>query len=219
MHIPDGFLDTKTWVTLTAVSGTAMAWGVTSKDNPFAGGKILIQVDSALDFAMGTDTYDPDGGESEETDVLSFGVGVHGGYFVVKGLEIGPVFRYSYNRFTDEDDNVTSSGEYLGALQIGYFLATPVPVHPWITVEGGYAGMFAMNDPDEGNSTENQAGGYAVRPSIGLAFFFTDKFAITPGAYYQYTALAGTDDSSGKDVDYDLTTSRYGFEIGVAGIF
>ncbi len=201
-----------------AFSGTALAFGVTDKDDPFASGKWLIGLSSGLDFGMGTDTYEPDEGDDVDTDVMNFNFGAAGGYFVLPGWEIGPVFRYDYERVTDEDDNITGASAYLFGIQTGYYYATPVPVHPFINLELGYAGRSTSFEPDEGDETSNSAGGLGLRPSVGAAFFFTDKIALTPALYYDYRSLSGSDDTSGDDMDYDATETRFGFQIGLIGV-
>ncbi len=200
-------------------AGSALAFGVTDKDDPFASGKWLLGLASGLDFGMGTDTYEPDDGDETETDVMSFNIGISGGYFVLPGWEIGPVVRYDFNRSADEDDNITSSGDYLAGIQTGYYYATPVPVHPFVNVEFGYAGRFTNLEPDEGDETSDSAGGIGLRPSIGAVFFFTDKIALTPSLYYQYTSLSGTDDTSGSEFDYDASSNRFGLQLGLTSIF
>lgn len=200
-------------------SGSALAWGVTAKDDPFASGKVFLGLSSGLDFGMGTDTYEPEDGDEVETDVMQFGIGATGGYFVLKGWEIGLAARYDYGRTTDEDDNIASTGDFLIGIQTGYYYATPIPVHPFINVEAGYAGRFTNFEPDEGDETSDSAGGFAVRPSLGAVFFFSDEIALAPSFYYQYTALSGTDDTTGTEFDYDASSSRLGFQLGLIGIF
>ena len=201
-----------------ALSGSALAFGVTDKDDPFASGKWLIGLSSAMDFGMGSDSYEPDDGDEVETDVINFNFGAAGGYFVLQGWEIGPVLRYDYERTTDEDDNITGVSDYLVGIQTGYYYATPVPVHPFVNLELGYAGRSVNYEPDEGDETSDSAGGFAMRPSLGAAFFFTRAVALTPSLYYQYTSLSGTDDMSGDEFDYDETISRFGLQIGIIGI-
>ncbi|NLH47294.1 MAG: outer membrane beta-barrel protein [Myxococcales bacterium] len=204
---------------LLMMTGSSFAWGVTAKDNPFAAGKFMLNLSSGLDFGMGTDTFEPEDGDEVETDIAQFGAGVQGGYFILKGWELGPALRYDYRSVTDEDDNITSTSEAFAGIQTGYYYATPIPVHPFINVEVGYDYQGLNNEPDEGDSTSDTAGGFAVRPSLGAVFFFADEIALTPSVYYQYTSLSGTDDTSGTEFDYDATSSRFGLQIGLTGIF
>ena len=200
-------------------AGSAAAFGVTAKDDPFASGRWFLGASSGLDFGMGTDIVEPEDGGKTETDVLQFGLGIYGGYFVLKGWELGPTVRYDYGSTTDENDNVTTTGSYLAGLQTGYYYAMPVPFHPFFNIEMGYAGRSIVLDPEKGDSTSDIAGGFAVRPSLGAAFFFTDKIALTPSFYFQHTALYGTDDTSGSEYNYDAASSRFGFQVGLIGIF
>ncbi|HPM77532.1 MAG TPA: outer membrane beta-barrel protein [bacterium] len=200
-------------------SSSAFAWGVTAKDNPFAAGKWMINFNTGFDIGMGTDSYELEDEDAVDTDMVELGFGLNGGYYILKGWEIGPAFRYAYDKSTDEDDNAVSASDYMFGIQTGYYYATPVPIHPFINVEAGYAGRSVNYSPDEGDETSDSAGGFAVRPSLGAVFFFSDKFALTPSLYYQYIAYSGTDDTSGDELDYDLTSSRFGFQLGLTGIF
>lgn len=200
-------------------AGSAFAKGVTAQDNPFASGKWYLGLGSGLGIGGGSDTYEPEDQEEVKTNLLDVNFGAQLGYFVLPGWEVGLALRYDYGRVSDEDDNIVSTNDYLLGIQTGYYYAMPVPIHPFINVEAGYAGQATNNEPDEGDETSDTAGGFAVRPSLGALFFFTDDLALAPSFYYQYTGLSGTDDTTGEEFDYDVSSSRFGFQLSLLGIF
>jgi len=199
-------------------AGSAFAKGVTAQDKPFDAGHWYLGLGSGLDFGGGSDTYEPEDQDEVKTNLLNFNFGAQLGYFVLPGWEVGVALRYDYERVSDEDDNIVANNDYLLGIQTGYYYALPAPIHPFINVEAGYAGRSTNNEPDEGDETSDTAGGFAVRPSLGALFFFTDDLALAPAFYYQYTGLSGTDDTSGTEFDYDASSSRFGFQLSLLGI-
>lgn len=185
-------------------------------------GHIFLSGSTNLDLAFGTDTMEPDGGSSVDTDHTEIGLGTRVGYFVIKGWEIGLGLNYDSDKATVDvagTETVTTSSEMLIGLQTAYFFNLSGAIDPYGALLIGYSSRSTEVEPDGGTSTTDEASGfpaYEIEAGVNIQVA-SGRVGIAPALFYRGYSRAGTTDAGGTDADYDESGSRFGFKVAVNG--
>jgi hypothetical protein len=182
-------------------------------------GSVMLGGDADFSLALGSRKVEPDGEDDMKSDLMDFGLGALGGYFVIPNLEVGGLLTVDYSK-DDGDDEETKETTWLIGPQVGYFH----PVGGNISVFGlgalGYAKMTIETEEtvnNNKNKTEITSGGFFFEPRGGVVFHLNNKMGIFASLFFRYTKGSGDWDGGDESVDIDVTETRYGLKAGILG--
>ena len=205
-------------VLLFAFAGTALA-----SEKRIKQGDIVVGGAADFGLAMGSQTITPEEGDDITSSTLGFGLEGWMGYFVIDGLEIGPMLGFGYDKLTQDeagqtvdDDLVTTTTSYDIGAQIGYFLDVGSVAVPYGMLRFAYAGASMSVDNGDVESTSDFTG-FLVGPKLGANIFLLNTVALDLGLFLDYRSRTNTFDSgaSGADsIDTDFVNMDYGLALG-----
>ena len=186
----------------------------------FESGTFMVGGDFSFRLAGGSTDIEPDEGEEQTTDHFYFDLSGLGGYFVIDGLEIGPLVDFGYQ--SDEDDaGKTKTTDWSIAAQIAYFyrVAGRFSIFPMASV--GYVSYKQEFEPDAENAQDQSVdhSGFAFELRGGAMYGINRHLGVTGALYYRYYTGSGTQDNGQADNDFDITSSEYGIRLGLLGFF
>jgi len=187
----------------------------------FDRGDFLVGGDFNFRLAGGSTTIEPDQGDKQETDHFWFDLSGLAGYFVIHGLEIGPMIDIGYQ--TDEDDaGKTSTTDWSLGVQGGYFYHVVDRLSLFAMMGVGYVSYTQEFNPDA-RGAQNQSvdhSGFGLEPRLGAMYGISRRLGLTAALYYRYYFNgSGTQDNGNASADFDISSSEYGLKIGLAGFF
>jgi hypothetical protein len=180
-------------------------------------------------------------------NIASIEPSIYGGYFVMKGLEIGPIVTLAYMQNTNEiktpvpgtntDQTITTTSE--GMLfgigpQMAYFIDAHPLVHPYVflSIELMAASVKNEIETEVGNNTTtaDTTGdmlGVMLRPKVGAMFYLTKKFGIDLAWHLSYNYMDGDGENdtgvggAGAVTKADVTNGNFstGFTAGLNFFF
>jgi len=205
---------------LVLVVAVLPASAAKKKKGRFAPGNMMVEGDLSFRLAAGGTTIEPEEGDDHETDQFYFDLALLGGYYVIRGLEIGPWVEFSYES-NESDDGIGKETMWLIGPQAGYFFALNGDFSIYGLLGLGYAKNTTAYEPDAdgADDTENSVGGFVLEPRFGVMYSINKHLGISPSLYFRYFSGSGTNDTGAADADYDMSQSEYGLKLGLFGFF
>lgn len=185
-------------------------------------GNIFIGSLVALDLQLGNQSTQSDDAEGSAISNIGFDLDLHGGYFLIDGLEFGPSFSFNYDRYTlknggtDGDDLFSTTLSYDLGVQLGYFWDNKSTAVPFMRLDAAYRRYQESADSGdtEFSSVQN---GFLIGPKVGVDIFFTRAIALELGAYLDYSMGFRIDDTGQEgqnEIDSIVHSFQYGLGIG-----
>ncbi len=213
------------FVLLFLLASSAMA-----ADKKIQSGNVVVGGAGNFGFGMGNHTESPEEGDDLTSSTIDIGLETYIGYFVINGLELGPLLGVNYDKMTQndmpirddagniarEDDITTTATTYDLGAQIGYFLEVGSVAVPFFRVGAAYVGGSRSVDDGE-NDASTKLQGFMVGPRLGVDIFFTRAIALELGAFLDYQSVKATYDSGvdgAEEFETDLTDTDYGLAVG-----
>lgn len=208
---------------LTLIFVFAFAASAFALDKNIKAGNMVFGGAGEFDLAAGSQTITPDQGDDITSSTLGFGLEAWMGYFVIDGLELGPLVGFGYDKLTQDemgatadDDLVSTTTSYDIGLQIGYFFDVHDIVVPYGMLRAAYGG--ATTTVDNGvDESDNTFSGFVVGPKAGIDLFFYKTVALDLGLFFDYrsgTNTFNTGVSGADDVEVDMVNTDYGLAVG-----
>lgn len=194
-----------------------LAPGTTSAEEPkrIKQGNLLVGGAANLSVFVSSQSLEPDVEGASETETIRSGFGLDAlvGYFVIDGLEVGPFVGVDYDKYDNEDaDLSTTTTAWSAGGQLGYFVDFGSIAVPYGLVRGGYVAVDFRSETGDEDATD-EFGGYLLGMRLGANIFFSRSIALDLAGFFDYYTGVGTVDD-GAEYDYDGARKDYGALVG-----
>jgi outer membrane protein len=167
-------------------------------------GKWLISGASNIGFNSVSTKFKSDGMSVDGPKVNTFNVSPSIGYFVIDNLSVGLSLGYTNTSTKGEVDEKVSSSTFTVLPSLTYFFTKNTSVKPYLAAGAGYASF-----KEKYGSVAETNGGFAWEAQGGLAYFVSQKAAISLGLGYGQVSV----EQSGFSVNANTLGAKIGFSL------
>lgn len=188
-------------------------------------GSIVVGGVSSLALLTGSTKIEPEDGDSMTADTTLVALMGYGGYFLQKGIEVGPILGFGYGKAEVDEDGLKTTNTvnvFDIGIQAGYLYEMskkddwlPFGMMSLEYMSGKFESTYEMPPAKEVKNT-GEISGYSVMPRGGIMFFLHDRIALDLSVFIKYVSASGSTENGDKQ-NLDLTSTNYGILIGIDG--
>ena len=212
-------------VVLVLISVFCFAGLAFAQEKDINKGTILVGGSSTLGLLLGNHEIKPKDSDTVKADTTLFNLTAYGGYFLMHGIEVGPIVGFDYASVNVKQTSLKASGTMslfdIGAQ--GAYLYDMGKKTAWAPF-----GMLALEymsgkvdgketaDPAPEQKTKTDFSGWSITPRAGVMIFFHPRFALDLSIFYKYISANGKS-KDGVTQKMEITSGNYGIMIGFDG--
>lgn len=187
-------------------------------------GTILVGGVSTLGLLLGSHTIEPEDADEIKANTTAFALLGYGGYFVMDGLEVGPVLGFGYGKVEVDQDAADTTGTmsmWDFGVQAAYLfdMGKSKSYAPFAQLALEYMSgkmEYEVDVAGVSNKTKSELSGWSATPRGGVMFFLHKRFALDLSVFIKYISASGSTEN-GQKLDMDATSMNYGILLGFNG--